>query len=212
MFTLMPWLELTFDGGRLFSNHGMVIGNMFYLPARAPTVQIISDASGSFGSGAILGSVQWLQVSWPRTWSSIDIVAKELFPIVVAAAVWGRAWYKALVEFHSDNMAVVEIIRKRSARDPRTHHLLRCFYFYAAFYQFDYCIVHVPGINNTLADAISRDNLSLFHSFLPQALRVHVPPMVLDLLLTQDPDWGSATWTLLVNTLQIHLPHLQSFL
>lgn len=186
-------------------------GTMFYLSPRSPAVQVISDASGSFGCGAILGSAQWLQIPWPGSWSSVNIVVKELVPIVVAAAVWGRSWYKALVEFHSDNMAVVEIVRKRSARDPLTHHLLRCFYFYAAFYQFDYCIEHVPGVDNMLADAISRDNLPLFRSFLPQARRIGVPLPVLNLLITQLPDWGSEPWTLLfISTLQVPLPHLLS--
>lgn len=63
-------------------------------------------------------------------------------------------------------MSVVAFIRKRSARDPLAHHLLRCFYFYCALFQFHHTIEHVPGVLNVAADALSRNNLPLFFSLL----------------------------------------------
>ena len=57
--------------------------------------------------------------------------------------------------FHTDNMGVVAILEKRSARQ-------RCLYFYAAFFRFDYVAHHVPGVVNVAVDAISRNNLTLF--------------------------------------------------
>ena len=142
---------------------------MFLSTTGEPSVHVVSGTSGSFGCGAILGDSQWLQIPWPPSWGTIDIVSKELVPIVVAAAVWGHSWSKTLVQFRSDNMAVVEILRRRSARNPLTHHLLRCFYFYSALFQFDYCIAHIPGVVNVAADALSRDNLLLFCSLVLQA-------------------------------------------
>ena len=41
----------------------------------------------------------------------IDIAAKEMVPVVAAAAVGGRGWCRHQVTFHSDNAAVVSVIQ-----------------------------------------------------------------------------------------------------
>ena len=64
-----------------------------------------SDASGS---GA-LWEEKWLQIAWTE-WPGFEtenIAAKELFPIVVAAATWGSSWRGQVVCCHCDNQAVV---------------------------------------------------------------------------------------------------------
>ena len=43
---------------------------------------------------------------------------KELFPVVVAAALRGLQWSSKRVEFFSDNTAVVEVLRSGTSRDP----------------------------------------------------------------------------------------------
>ena len=101
----------------------------------------------------------WFQLRWPESWSEVDIVVKELVPIVVAAAIWGRHWSRSHVCFHLDNMAVVTILQSISPRGELVLHLIRCLYFYAAIYQFDYSAEHVPGVLNVAADALSRNNL-----------------------------------------------------
>ena len=76
-----------------------------------------------------LKGVEWFKVEWPEDWLEVDISAKELVPVVVAAAVWGRLWAGKHICFHSDNMAVVAIFNSRTAKDPILMHLLRCFPF-----------------------------------------------------------------------------------
>ena len=69
---------------------------------------IISDASGSWGCGAFsTSSLKWFQLQWPPHWASTSIAVKELIPIVVSAAVWGSTWHGSIVQFKSDNQAVV---------------------------------------------------------------------------------------------------------
>ena len=84
----------------------------------------------------------------------------------------------------------------RSARDALAHYLLRCLYFYTAYYQFDYQAEHVPGTMNTVADALSRGNLNLFYSLAPQVVNSVVPPAIQDLIVHRT-DWESADWTTL---------------
>ena len=74
-------------------------------------------------------------------------------------------------------------------------HLLRCLAFYAAYFRFQFYATHVPGALNTAADALSRNNMSLFTSLVPQGQQLCVPAVVLDLLVHVRPDWGSNSWT-----------------
>ena len=176
---------------------------MFCATVRSSTVHVVSDASGSFGCGAILGQSYWFQVTWPLLKFSIDIATKELLPIVIAAAIWGKNWHTHPVQLHTDNTAV-----KRSARVPCTHH---CFDFYTTVYQFDYCVTHISEVENVAADAVSRDNIRLVHSLLPQATKVEVPQPLLEILLVWPPNWGSRQWiTLFTGTLQVLSHHQPS--
>jgi len=171
-------------------------GSSFF-PTTVPSISITSDASGSFGCGVFSHPFGWFQIQWPQSWHSTQITIKELVPVVVAAALWGPSWRQSHVLFRSDNMAVVDLLRKRTSPVPHVMHLLRCFIFYAALFHFTFTAEHVPGTHNTAADAISRDNISLFSSLVPQIQQTPIPSAILELLVYQLPDWGSASWTTL---------------
>ena len=183
-----------------------------FFPLQSPSRHIYSDASGSFGCGAFDSTTCWFQLQWPAFWSLIDIAAKEMVPIVVAAALWGRLWEGCHICFHSDNMAVVAVLNKRTAKDPLLLHLLRCLYFYAAFYCFHYSAAHIPGVLNTAADVLSRNLIHDFSSFGPQVPPVAVPSVIKDLLIHQRPNLISGEWTSLfsrslIRELPPTLPH-----
>ena len=67
-----------------------------------PDFQVSSDAAGSLGYGAIFKS-HWFYGAWSTAQSSLSIAYKELFPIVVAAYLWGPQWVSWRVEFLCDN-------------------------------------------------------------------------------------------------------------
>ena len=164
------------------------------LPLPHPSIHVFSDASGSFGCGAFATPMGWFQLQWPPSWDADDITVKELLPIVVAAAIWGQAWMGQLVLFHCDNMAVVEMVKHGTGRSAAITHLLRCLFFYRAHFGFQHSITHISGAANTAADALSRNNLSIFSSLFPQVPQCLIPKTVLDLLVSVRPDWGSHTW------------------
>ena len=60
-------------------------GIAFY-PVTEALVHIYSDASRSFGCGMFNPHSEWLQLQWPASWNTTEISAKELVPVVVAAA------------------------------------------------------------------------------------------------------------------------------
>ena len=55
-----------------------------------PQVVFSSDASGTWGCGAIW-STQWIQCEWQSSWTGKSIALKELLPIVLACAIWGAS-------------------------------------------------------------------------------------------------------------------------
>ena len=176
-------------------------------PPADPTVHVYSDASGTFGCGAFNLSLGWFQLQWPPAWQDMGIAAKEMLPVVAAAAVWGHGWCGTHVSFHVDNMAVVSVLQRHTPKDKLLAHLLRCLCFYAAFYKFDFSPSHIAGRLNTAADALSRNNLSLFSALYPQVPHSPVSREVVNLLLHRQPDWSSREWiSLFGNSLMQVLP------
>lgn len=182
-----------------------------FFPRPAPSVHVYSDAAGSVGCGAFQVGGSWWALRWPDAWTGSSIAVLELVPVVVAAALWGWQWCGRLVCFHSDNEAVVRAVSKGYSPDQSLIHLLRCLAFFAAYFGFQFSAVHVPGVLNQAADALSRGNIQLFRSLFPQAgVESPIPEVLLRLLVTTRPDWGSPGWTsLLVGCLATVLPQLR---
>ena len=184
----------------------------FFLP-QSPTVTVTSDASSSSGCGAYC-LPNWLQFQWPDSWQAHHIAAKEMVPILLAAATWGPDWAGQRVLCSSYNTAVVTVINTGTARDPLLMHMLRCLFFYMAHYSFTISASHIPGKDNIGADAISRNKADQFCSDFPQAN--HQPselnPALVALVIThRPPDWTSKAWKrLFAASLRTVLPSQQN--
>ena len=134
----------------------------------SPDVEVFSDASGSIGFGAFCGS-EWFNGRWSACQEDLSIAYKELFPVVVIAAVFGHRWCKQHILFRSDNEAVVAILNSRTSKVPAIMHLLRHLLFSAARCQFSFSSAHIPGIENSIADALSRFRWQEFRRLAPDA-------------------------------------------
>ena len=66
----------------------------------------------------------------------ITINCKELIPIVLAAAVWGREWAGLTMQVRCDNAAVVADLNRDCSKDADVMHLLRCLAFIKAKFRF----------------------------------------------------------------------------
>lgn len=75
-------------------------------------------------------------------------------------------------------------------------HLLRCLFFIEARFGFGLSCVHLPGAENGLANALSRNDLASFRSQVPGADQEPqpIPTQLVEALLAPDQDWLSATW------------------
>lgn len=167
-----------------------------------PTVTLASDASGKWGCAACWGRT-WFQVHWTSKSAAFGIAAKELIPIVIAAAIWGRQWHGRTVCCYCDNQSVVEMMRASASKIEEIMRMLRCLFFFESTFDFMLTVVHIPGKMNDLADDLSRNRLFSFFSKVPQAQCVsdRVPEQLTRLLIEEQPDWMSQTWTRLFSSI-----------
>ena len=166
-----------------------------------PSTTLVSDESGSWGCEAYWGS-QWFQLPWAGQAEQWHITAKELVPIVIATVLWGREWRGQTVLARCDNAAVVTIIGKGSSRDKEAMHLVRCLAFIQAEFELVLVVSRIKGVENVMADALSRDKLDKFRARCPQAAvePTAIPEALLDLLLIKRQDWTCPSWTELWST------------
>ena len=166
---------------------------MWAIHRASPDEMVFSDASGKWGCGAVWGN-RWLQHRWEARILECSIAVKELVPIVMAAAIWGREWCGRVVRFRCDNEAVVSVINSLYSSDPTIMHLLRCLFLFAALGAFWFDAFHVPGRMNRVADAISRGKTQLLESFFLQVGAQDLIAPELPVLLYPAPDWMSPNW------------------
>ena len=160
-----------------------------------PDLVVTSDASGQWGCGAWCER-DWFQYQWPPRARLNHITFKELFALLLAAATWGQRWRGQKVLWRCDNQAAVQAVIARSCRDQSLMHLLRCLFFFEAFYQFEAMAEYLPGRLNARADALSRNRRSLFFLKAPgmQPIASRLPSGLPEFLL-QGCEWTSPRWT-----------------
>ena len=131
-------------------------------------MELYTDASSTHGYGACFQQ-EWFRQDWLPHQVDQDIQWKELYAILVAAATWGHRWSGWKIRFYCDNQAIVQSWAKGSSKNKAVMSLLRTLFLTAAKGQFSISLLHIPGRNNSRADALSRNKISLFHSLFPQA-------------------------------------------
>ena len=132
-------------------------------------MEMTSDASGSWGCGAYTSDSQWFQLQLPESWVDVNIIIKELLPIVLGVAVWGSRWQGLQVSCRCDNAAMVAIVNSGRIKVERAMHLMRCLSFFLARGSVSLVCRHIPGIQNGAADALSRNALLSFQQMMPGA-------------------------------------------
>ena len=171
---LQWWLQFlsSWNGVALWLFSGM---------AAAPDLEVTSDASGSLGFGAYFRG-EWFSGSWTTSQVSQSIAYKELFPVVIAAHLWGPQWARRHILFRSDNEAVVHILNSRKFKIPDLMRLFRHLLASAVHFNFFFSSQHVPGIHNSVADTLSRFHWQEFKRMAPEAhlLPVSISPQLLE--------------------------------
>ena len=148
-------------------------------------------ASFSTPSGLHFPTLRFLQMpwgSWLGAWPwlptqvSQSIKYKELFPILIAAYLWGPLRASKQVNFLSDNCSVVEILRSGTLRAPNIMSLGRYLSLLAARHSFSFTASPVRGRSNLIADSPSHFQFQRFCRLASHA--DSIPTQILQQLLS----------------------------
>ena len=134
---------------------------------------LYTDAAATVGYGGFFQN-RWFQGRWPsqlmlKNNEQLSMAFLELYPIVVAAMLWGSEWNGKQILFYCDNEATVHIINKGRSKIQCIMRLMRRLTWCAASGNFSITAKHIPGINNDVADALSRFQIDRFRQLAPGA-------------------------------------------
>ena len=135
---------------------------------QSSSIGLCTDASRTLGYGAVLGP-QWLFGRWDDEWKGQSITLLEFYPIVLAVSVWADSLGNKCISFHSDNRPVVDIINSQTSKDTKVMHLMRKLVLVCLRHDILFRAVHIPGINNNLADSLSLLQVEMFQALSPKA-------------------------------------------
>ena len=152
-------------------------GRAFFPSSRwetSSTLELYTDAAPSKGYSAVFGR-HWFGGALPDAWHSFNITFLELFPIVLAAHIWGSSMTNRYVLFFRDNAVLVDIINKQTSKHKLVVVLLRDLVLSCLRYNILFRRRHVPGLQNSQADYISRFQVESFKVIAPQADELQTP-------------------------------------
>ena len=92
---------------------------------------------------------------------------QELATVVFGCAAFGEALRGKVVQVDCDNEGDVGIVNGGAGRTPAYNCLLRELHGLSVQFGFELRAVHVPGVENVLADALSRGNHAEFLALTP---------------------------------------------
>ena len=146
----------------------------------SPKLHLHTDASGSVGYAAVLGR-RWVCGRWPDSWAEESIALKELYPICLVIELWGSELANKCIQFWCDNESVCYILNTRSSKDQSLMQLLRRIIIKTMTHNIRFRCVHIPSLDNQLADAISRFQFARVRALSPE-LEDESRPVPVDLL------------------------------
>ncbi|KAM4809779.1 LOW QUALITY PROTEIN: uncharacterized protein WCC33_017801 [Rhinophrynus dorsalis] len=132
-------------------------------------LQLFTDA-GAVGFGAYFEG-SWCAQQWPPHWAHNGLTRNmtflELFPIVVALELWWQKLRNRAVRLWSDNMSVVHAVNNLSSGSLPVIRLLRRLVLICMRHNIQFRALHVPGVDNGNADALSRGQMGRFFMLAP---------------------------------------------
>ena len=134
-----------------------------YIWLSSAKLHLYTDAAGSLGYGAVFGT-HWFFGQWPHSWLGRNIIVLEMFPIVISVSIWATELANKSILFHTDNQGLVEVINRKATKDRQLLVLLRELVLQCLKHNILFRAIHVPGVLNVKADALSHLQVTLFKS------------------------------------------------
>ncbi|XP_037627458.1 uncharacterized protein LOC119489294 [Sebastes umbrosus] len=136
-------------------------------------IKLYTDAAPSVGFGVFFNN-QWFADAWPKEMSSLpanvsSTALMEMYPIVIACLLWGKNWSRKQIMFFCDNEATVNIINKGRSSVPFINRFVRRLTWSSVMGNFIIRAAHIPGLDNKIADSLSRFEFQKFRQLCPEA-------------------------------------------
>ncbi|XP_066288330.1 uncharacterized protein [Branchiostoma lanceolatum] len=130
-----------------------------------PDAVFSSDACLSGCGGFSQGTGEYFHAAFPASLLEAQpcINSLELLAILVCARLWGGRWAGQRIVVMCDNEASVTVLNSGRSRSAFLQTCLRNLWLCAATGQFELRAVHIPGLENRLADHLSRWSTSQYH-------------------------------------------------
>ena len=139
-----------------------------------PTVLRVYTDSSLMGYGAVFNNL-WLNGAWPLQWKDHHISLLEVYPILAALYTWATHFQGHQVLVCTDNIAAMHIVNSCTSKNANIMCLIRPLVYQAMRHNFVFKCVHIPGITNSSADALSRFHFQKFHELNPTASPTPTP-------------------------------------
>ena len=80
----------------------------------------------------------------------------ETYPILALIYTFGYKMKNSYVRFYCDNLSVVHVVNNQTSKDAHIMKLVRLLVLKLLEFNIKFVAEHIPGIENVLADSISR--------------------------------------------------------
>ena len=138
-------------------------------------IQLYTDAASTAGFSVVY-KTHWISEKWPSEMPTIpdnlaSMAFMELYPIVVAAYIFGKEWKTKKIMFVCDNQSVVSILCKGRSKCPHIMKLMRTLTWLALINNFYFSSIYIESRKNIYADFLSRLQVEKFKRLRPDADR-----------------------------------------
>ena len=141
-------------------------------PTHSPALEFSTDASGSLGYGTFFNNL-WFQGVWSKQFhvhtEQQSIAWKELFPVYLACSVWGPLWSGKRIILWCENIPVTHILNSKSSKVTKIMDLVRQITMQTLIHNFTLTAQHVPKLDNSVSDSLSRFQMQHFRQLVPTA-------------------------------------------
>ena len=107
------------------------------------------------GLGGIYGCLVYA-LPIPRGYCDYSIVHLEKLNILVACKIWASHWENKKIQIFCDNLTVVEVLTSGRTRDETLATCAHNIWLLSALYNIHFTFSHIVGVQNAIADLLSR--------------------------------------------------------
>ncbi|CAC5421755.1 unnamed protein product [Mytilus coruscus] len=138
---VMVWLEFL----KSFNGDSYIIGLNW---TDNDILQLFTDSAGhaELGCGSYFNG-KLVQFKWPDSWVGLnilqDITFLELVPILLALCIWAPVLKNSKILFRTDNIALFDILNKRTSKSKRVMSIIRPFVLRTMHYNIQFKAKHI---------------------------------------------------------------------